>query len=179
MARRACQALRWKGVPTRSSGTPKRWRCPAKYSASSCAACASTALSPGCTGPPRGLDLGPVRAALHAALAHEHLRAGTGPHFTRRGHWPTSAQSGGGEPPGAAHRAQAMGRGGQAIFNSIQCRAQMAYRAIHVVPLLQAEQADAETLELGPLVALQRHARGVCRPTAANLLAFWMPGSVV
>ena len=37
---------------------------------------------------------------------------------------------------------------------------QVGHGLVDVVPLLQTEQADAEGHEVGPFVALQRHARG-------------------
>src|SRR5574337_926256 len=53
MARSACQASFWNGVPTRSSGTPNAWRGPAKYSASSARVCSRMAFMPSRAGPPR------------------------------------------------------------------------------------------------------------------------------
>jgi hypothetical protein len=76
-----------------------------------------------------------------------------------------------GEPVGRriAHAIQQSGgRALAACGDAVECRFQVGHRAVDVLQLLEAEQADAEGLEVGRFVALQRHARGVCRPSAGR-----------
>src|SRR6185312_5398250 len=53
----------------------------------------------------------------------------------------------------------------------VQRRGQLRHGAINVVPLLQAEEPDAEGAEIGPFVALQRHAGSGLQAGVDELLA--------
>jgi hypothetical protein len=94
------------------------------------------------------------------------------------------ADHGGGVPDVLRRRrAAALGRDGLGLAftqaNAVQRRGQLGHGAVHVVPLLQAEQADAEGLEVRALVALQRHAGSGLQALGQEFLAGLDSGSVV
>src|SRR5690606_28442309 len=55
--------------------------------------------------------------------------------------------------------------------NGIQRSAQVAHRAISVVPFVQTKQSNAESLKVRPFIALQRHAGSGLQTNLQKLLA--------
>ncbi len=61
----------------------------------------------------------------------------------------------------------------------VQCLLEGADCTLDVVQLFESEQTDAEGLEVGRLVALQRHSGGDLQAVAGNFLPFLMSASSV